>query len=261
MTLPDLYYLLSKLLTVPNWYQSPIAMALRKKYEREEYLEKTAQLEKLVYNTKKLDLTDPTYQISGACAEPVHYVDRGEMATFEPLKDFDCRLIKLINYGRPAISLHYFSKHKYYLKRNLDLDLIEGLLAERIEQLKESIEGAREDEGYRKELEKELRYFRKVYKQADKLPFALSNYSRYYHYTYVSYRYQTDRGLESANSHLINHTLDKETGEILIERLNVIFVDEAALQEHHPYDNSKVLTYLKGFSRVISLGKTDFYVP
>ncbi len=59
---------------------------------------------------------------------------------FERLKDFDCREIKLINYGRPAVSIQYFVKHKYRVIKKVDPDVVEGILLDHIEQLQKALQ-------------------------------------------------------------------------------------------------------------------------
>jgi hypothetical protein len=50
---------------------------------------------------------------------PVQFMNMYE-AYYRPGKPF--KNLKLVNYGKPAISLSFYSKHKYYIERRTDPD-------------------------------------------------------------------------------------------------------------------------------------------
>jgi len=235
-------------------------MATRKFYDSDEYHEKTRQLEEILFSqATRLTLPADEFNIQGKADEPQEFISKREMSLFAPLADFDCRTIKLVNYGRPAISLAYFTKHKYYVDKKLHPDQIRAILFQQIQDARASYNSEDVAEELKETLLQQIDHYQDVYNHMERYQFALSNYYRFYRYSYVSFRYVQHGLIKSANSHLIKHTIDKDSGEILIERTNIIFVDEIALVKQATYANKEVVDFLNTFTDVIPLGKVDFY--
>ena len=240
-------------------------MATRKFYDLAEYKAKTDELETVLAKCSPLDLSDPKYQVSGQPTDlnQIVYISMLEMGLFSAFADFDCRLIKLLNYGRPAIALSYFNKHKYFVDKKPPINEVKAILTDHIDNLVEQhIEGDTSESNQL--LKKQIKKYTALLKRADNHVYAYSNYSRNYVYAYVTYRYFAGQSpltglIDSANTHLIKHTTNRD-GEVTIERTNVIFVDEDSLSRRISYDNKQVDKFLIGFTDVINCGKYDLFI-
>ena len=246
----------------------------RKRYDKEDYLKNRNTLEQILYSSALVDLSDQEANITGSAEEKQRFVSSDEMHRFMKIAYFDCRTIKLINYNKPAISISYFQKHKYVLNKKPKTEEVAGLLESQIKKLNKklaeietAIQNLKESElsfqpSFEKralELTEEIKYHYRFLNNLDTCDFAISNYSRYYIYSYINYKYYHQGGIESGNSHLIKHTFDKE-GEIAVERTNVIFVDIEAITKPVPYDNKKITDYLATFPDKINCGTFDLYI-
>ena len=237
---------------------------MRKQYDPDEYKQRSLSLTETLHNSEHLDLSDPVYQRFGLPGEliQVAYLDAGRMSDFAKLADFDCRYIKMVNYGRPAIQLSFFQKQKNFIDKKPKRPEVEQALNEYLEDLREQHEESESAE-IKQRLSSLITKYQTVLNRWADHQFAFSNYSRYYTYDYVTYRYFTQvnqiRAIDSANAHLIKHSTTRE-GLITVERTNVIFVDADALRKRHSYDNKRADTFLAGFTEAIACGKYDLYI-
>jgi hypothetical protein len=178
------------------------------------------------------------WDIEGSWQEcgDIHFVDSRYMTQFALWRDFGCKTVKLINYGKPAVRMSFFSKHKYWLKKPHDLtqeereeyikDYINSLLLS-INQLQTKIshQPPVTQLDTRKRIEasrREIDAWRVVQTQSQNYELAISTYQRGYAYLYVSYKYVLPNGdYDNASEHLLHHTRDR-VGNITQKKQNII---------------------------------------
>ncbi len=182
------------------------------------------------------------------------FIEKEFMPLFAPMADDDIRSCKIVNFGKPAVELSFFTKHKYYLKKKVNPAYIRDFLRMQLNELiekkdeiilviplemeKENLELLKEQlDSYIRQIE-DLKNINDNLEQYD---FAISNYQMGYLYTELSYKYQTTEGnYDNENSHIIkNNELE--------ERINVIFIDEQAIQKPIANQQKKIDTYLATF--------------
>ena len=174
--------------------------------------------------------------------------------------------LKLINHGRPAIALTFFSKHKYVIDRDVAAADAQDVLQQHRDELFtnsffNALSGPQE-----RQLQHIDTLLRAMRQKPDQFQFAISNYHHYYRYWYCSFRYfEDDEQLATGthNEHLLKHTLshDRRTKQpILSERLNIIFIDTNYITRPVPYDNKLIDRELETYPDCIKFGKTTLYV-
>lgn len=169
--------------------------------------------------------------------------------------------LKLVNFKKPAISLSFFSKHKYTIKRDNDPEAILLHLKNHREELLEyslfkALDGEQE-----KQLRQIDELFRNFRANPDAYQTCFSNYHHYYRYWYCSYRYFEDSAETKADSesvHLLKHT-ERIKGQVH-ERLNIIFIDNNYITRPVPYDNKLVDRELKTYPIQLKQGTTTLYL-
>ena len=169
--------------------------------------------------------------------------------------------LKLVNYNQPAISLSFFSRHKYVVQRDPDpVDIQLHLRNHRADLLDWSL-------GHTLTAEQEIdlrqtdELLRLVRDNPRAVETCFSNYHHQYHYWYCSYRYFEDAELTQTNSlneHLLKHT-ERVKGQVH-ERLNVIFIDMDYISQVIPQDNKQVDRMLATFPIQIRQGVTTLYI-
>lgn len=169
--------------------------------------------------------------------------------------------LKLVNFNKPAISLSFFSKHKYTVKRDNDPEAILLHLKNHREELLEyslfkALDGEQE-----KQLRQIDELFRSFRANPDAYQTCFSNYHHYYRYWYCSYRYFEDGAETKADSesvHLLKHT-ERIKGQVH-ERLNIIFIDTNYIRRPVPYDNKLVDRDLETYPIQLKQGTTTLYL-
>ncbi|MGM9512412.1 hypothetical protein ACS5NO_32065 [Larkinella sp. GY13] len=229
----------------------------RKVYDRQEYAEKTNQLRQLLAQITPPELDQATLQVFGNPGPlvQVQLVGADEMALFHALSDFDCRLIKLINFARPAIRIHYYEKHKYFLDKKPALDEIKGYLFTEIDTLEEKLRENPDSINAHQKLSQLKGWIKQIHHKS----FAISNYYKFYRYDYIAYNYLSFQGVETASTHLIKHTTNRKN-EVTIERTNVVFVDPEGLSTPTSHDNKQITKYLAEFPEQFEFPRFTLYV-
>ncbi|CCH57620.1 hypothetical protein BN8_p06816 (plasmid) [Fibrisoma limi BUZ 3] len=236
----------------------------RRTYPRQEYLEKREELHRLVNQQHRLQLTPEEHNIKGETNQaPIIYLDGKDGAKFDKLNrtQFDCREIKLINPTQPAISLKFSTRHKYQIDRNPQSKVIREHLIELIYELQEALEKNSDDAL----AQQNLALLMKVNRNPGSYELAMSNYFRYYYYTYVNYRYADGQGYSTGNTHLIASSIKEDDEQNEPEdrflRYNVIFVDVAGISRPRPAnDHARTETYLNEFEHRFDVGKRDLFI-
>lgn len=213
--------------------------------------------------TPKLKPDREDWDIEGNWQEcgDIHFIDRKYMAEFALWRDFGCKTVKLINYGRPAVRMSFFSKHKYWLKKphdltdeerdeyitdylnNLSLGIIQ--LQNRLDTTPPLVQAETRQRIY--VTQQEVEAWQQIQEQSSQYELAVSTYQRGYAYLYVSYKYLLPTGeYDNASEHLLHHIRDR-VGKITQSKQNVIFVDMAEIHRVHPQQNKEIENYLNRF--------------
>ncbi|MGF7218832.1 hypothetical protein GGR92_005011 [Spirosoma lacussanchae] len=203
----------------------------------------------------------------------IYFVDARDQSLFADYADFDCRTIKLVNYGRPATRLTFFKKHKYILLKNNDLsreekeqrisNYINELTVKQAIKLDkiEKLSGAAlsDEKGQIGMMEQEVKTWQEVLRNLDQYDFAVSNYRRDYHYVTLNYKYRTsEQEYANAQEHLLNPQRDGQ-GVITQQRYNLIFVDTREISREHPHQHKEIENFLNNFNLVTQTGKQQLY--
>lgn len=203
----------------------------------------------------------------------IHFVDSRHMAEFSLWRDFGCKTVKLINYGRPAVKMSFYSKHKYWLKKPHDLTD-----EERTEYITEHLNGlsqsvvllqAKVDQQpplaqaeIRRRIDamlKEIDTWQLIQASSQQYELAVSTYQRGYAYLYVSYKFIMPNGdYDNASEHLLHHTRDR-IGNITQTKQNVIFVNITEINRVHPQQNKEIESYLGRFPHKSTSGAARLY--
>jgi len=189
---------------------------------------------------------------------PMQFMNMYE-AYYRPGKPF--KNLKLVNYGKPAISLSFYSKHKYYIERQTDPDeVLQHLRSHRNELLNRSLFEQLSPQ-QQLDLQHSDRMMRTLRDNPDAYQACFSNYHHYYRYWYCSYRYFEDATLlknETGSEHLLKHT-ERIKGQVH-ERLNIIFIDPHYIARPVPHDHKRVDRELETFPIQIRQGITTLYL-
>lgn len=213
-------------------------------------------------------LTPGLHQISDPPVdEQLEYylLPKDQMHEFKPLHTAAkaVKHVKMINYERPAISLSFYSKHKYSLKRDISPAEITAHLQSRRDELlnKSLLEQA--GKGQLRELKETDELLRIVRSHPERFQACLSNYHHYYRYWYCTYRYFDDpqtMKTTTLSEHMLKHT--ERVADRVHQKLNIIFIDPEYIKEPVPYsnDNKLIDRELATFSHKIKCGITTLYL-
>lgn len=228
----------------------------------------TAPLEilRLSLQTQTIQLAPVVNQVTALPTDnqlEYYFIPMEYMAEYEPYyrpgKPF--KNLKLLNFNRPAISLSFFSKHKYTFERNtISQDVLLHVKNYRDELLNRSLFDQLSS-GQQQELQRVDEIYRSLRNNSGAYESCFSNYHHYYQYWYCSFRYFEDATLTktgTSSEHMLKHT-ERVKGQ-LHERLNVIFIDPNYITRPVPYDNKQVDRVLDTFPIRIKLGTTTLYL-
>ena len=189
---------------------------------------------------------------------PVQYMHQYQ-PYYRPGKPF--KNLKLINFDKPAISLSFFSKHKYSIERNAThADVVLHLKNHRDELLNKSLMQQLSG-GQQKELQQTDQLLRTIREQPDAYQACFSNYYHYYRYWYCTYRYFDDLEKTKATTsseHLLKHT-ERIVGQVH-QRLNIIFIDPHYISRPVPHDHKLIDRELDTFPIALRQGITTLYL-
>ncbi|MGM9508801.1 hypothetical protein ACS5NO_13785 [Larkinella sp. GY13] len=169
--------------------------------------------------------------------------------------------LKLVNFDLPAISLSFFSKHKYTIDRDAHPDLVMRHLREHRELLFNRSLVGQLSSNQQRELQETNDLLRQIRNDPDAYQFCFSNYHHYYMYWYCSYRFFEDDAktkLASSMEHLLKHT-QRVAGQVH-ERLNIIFIDPYYITRPVPQDNKLIDRELETYPNQFKQGVTTLYV-
>lgn len=248
----------------------------RKTYIPEEYARQLRGLTRFMNVVDKLHPNREEWDLEGQWSGTgiIHFVDEKSQSLFADYEHFDCRTIKLVNYGRPAAKLTFFKKHRYWVLKNADLTQEEktlritnyinelvvkrAIILDKIDQL--SGAALSDQRGKLGMMKQEIDIWREVLTNLSSYDMAISNYQREYHYVTLNYKYRTTEGNDYANGqeHLLNPQRDKQ-GVITQQRYNIIFVDTKEISREHPHQHKEIENFLNNFPLVTQAGKQQLY--
>ena len=127
------------------------------------------------------------HQISALPTDPdleYYFVPHHHMSLFAPYHKpgQPYKNLKLVNYGRPAISLSFFVKHKYQIKRDVDPQQALKYLQEHRDELFNRSFFDQLSVGQQQELKQTDELIRAIRREPDTYQLAFSNYHHFYRY-------------------------------------------------------------------------------
>ena len=228
----------------------------------------TAPIEalRLVLKPIALSLQPIDHQISALPTDPdleYYFVPHQHMSLFQPYYKPGqlYKNLKLINYGRPAISLSFFVKHKYQIKRDVDPQQALTYLQQHRDELFNRSFLEQLSVAQQHQLQQTDELMRAIRRQPQDYQLSFSNYHHFYRYWYCSFRYFEDEAHTqnaTQNEHLLKHTRRME-GRIS-QRLNIIFIDPHYMTRPVPYDNQLIDRELERFPHRIEQERTALYL-
>ncbi|PRY23497.1 hypothetical protein CLV58_14118 [Spirosoma oryzae] len=251
--------------------------ARRKHYPPDVYARLTIELTNLLDETPHLFVDRDNWDIEGEWndAGTIHFIDASYMDRFAQYVPFDCRTIKLINYGEPAVRITFYQKHRYWLVKDADIpieekklhltDYINSLIV-KTEMLNDK---ARLSQGEKRSnllsvialMHEQINTWKPVLENIDMYEVALSNYGRMHFYTQINYKYwvsHEDATLANRQEHLLNPQRDRN-GNINEMRHNVVFIDSVDIQRQHAYQNKEIDKYLARFDMITDHGRSQIF--
>lgn len=249
----------------------------RKHYEPQEYALKLRRLTQLMNVADKLHPDRNEWDIEGEWngTGVIYFVDGRLQSLFADYQDFDCRTIKLVNFGRPAARLTFFKKHRYWVLKNADLTVddktlrITNYLNELIVKKEilldklDSLNGTALSDGKGQIglMQEEITTWKQVLDNLNDYDLAVSNYQREYHYVTLNYKYRLSDGeqeYKNGQEHLLNPQRDRQ-GVITQQRYNIIFIDVREIHREHPHQHKEIENFLNNFPLVSQAGKQQIY--
>ncbi|MBC3787752.1 hypothetical protein [Spirosoma utsteinense] len=244
-------------------------------YEPQQYTRLFDQLTQLIDTVPKLSTDRNAWDIEGewTATGTIYFIDARQQPLFEPIRDFDCRSIKLLNPDRPAVRMTFYKKHRYWLLKPKDLPLTEKIaqieayiqvLENKSQLLTDklgTLPASRRAEALANLLtgQQQMDQWQGILLAPHQYELALSNYGRQYFYVTLNYKYRLPTGdYTNEQEHLLNHQRDKH-GLITQLPYNLIFVDTHEIGREHPYQNREVENYLATFPIQSVLGKHTLY--
>ena len=221
---------------------------------------------RMILKTQAVTL-DPTFdQVSALPVDSqmeYYFVPIGFMHQYEhyhrPGKPY--KNLKLVNYNQPAISLSFYYKHKYMIRREVSVEEIAQHLKDyRTELLNRSLLQQLSASQLR-ELQQTDEMMRTLRDQPTAYQACFSNYHHYYKYWYCTYRYFEDEAqtlTASSSEHLLKHT--ERVADKVHERLNIIFIDPSYISKPVPHDNKFIDRELDTYPIRIRQGISTLYL-
>lgn len=254
----------------------PSIKTKRERYDPEIYNRLTTEFLQTIQTTPHLKPSRDEWDIEGDWNKTgtMHFIDKVHQARFEPFHDFDCRTIKLVNYGQPAVRITFYPVHKYWLIKAKDLSPDEraGRVEDYVNQLVVNIEielgrlsrmnAIKRTEALGKvaTMQDELTIWSQIQDNPDEYEVAVSNYHRDHIYTNINWKYFVgDFDYSNTQMHLLNPQRDRQ-GNISQVRHNVVFIDTVEILRDHPYQHKTVELYLNRFTSKSSFNRDHLYV-
>ena len=195
----------------------------RKTYPPDTYAVLIRELNQAMTEVPKIKPDRDTWDIEGdwSGTGTVHFVEGRYQSLFASFADFDCRTVKLTNYGQPAARISFFQKFRYWVIKESSLNAKEKeqwisnyLDKEYIELqiLRDKCEtnvyaGAKLSQirGEMAARYEQLDTWQAVLDDLESFELAVSNYERRHHYCTMNYKYlKPDLTYANSDVHLLN---------------------------------------------------------
>ncbi|KAB7726711.1 hypothetical protein F5984_23615 [Rudanella paleaurantiibacter] len=221
---------------------------------------------RILLKTQHVELTPIVNQISALPIDDeleYYFIPMDYMKEYSPYyrPGQPYKNLKLINFNRPAISLSFFSKHKYSIVKNPPKDEVLLHLKNYRDELLNYSLFEQLSRSKQQELQRVDELYRSLRNNPGGYEACLSNYHHYYKYWYCACRYFEDATLTKTGTlseHMLKHT-GKAKGQIN-ERLNIIFIDPKYITRPVPYDNKLVDRELANYPTRLKLGTMTLYI-
>ena len=247
----------------------------RKKYDSTTYARLLHQFTQLMNDVPKLRPDRDAWDIEGdwSATGIIHFVDSVHQPMFESIQDFDCRSIKFVNMGKPAVRVTFYRKHRYSLIKpaemttetkteQIDAYINDLTVKARILETKLGTMLPFKQTDAKAEISlywEEIKVWRVIMADPGAYEVAMSNYERQHFYVTANYKYKLSSGkYTNEQEHLLNTQRDR-LGNITQVRYNIFFVDVSEIFREHPYQNREVENYLKNFSVKSTVGRYKLY--
>lgn len=246
----------------------------------EKYIKGQKLINRLIQELPHEKIDPKIHNLNYLPEETICFFDKKYMPEFSSLKGIPFKDFKLINYDKPAINIIFNSKHKYFVKKkiketevktliHLQLESLEDLLRklkiQHTEQLK-TLEPKQQKESKKnfklteQEIKDKIALCKNIFDNPEYYEASVSNYYKYYTYTFVTFKYMdlATGLLVSENSHIIKNVMRND--RLYKVKTNIIFVDIEAMQNHCPYQNKRVETFLNSFDHRFNYGVHDLFI-
>ena len=212
------------------------------------------QLDPLIHEIKNIPI-DATLEY--------YFVPMQHMKLYKPFHrpGKPIKNLKLVNFDKPAISLSFYSKHKYSIQRDApQAEVVLHLRNYRDELLNRSLvqplSGLQQQQ-----LQQADQILRTIRDQPDAYQACFSNYYHFYYYWYCTYRYFDDLASQkttTSSEHLLKHT--ERPGHEVHQRLNIIFVDMEHIVKPVANDHKMIDRELETYPIQLRQGITTLYL-
>lgn len=223
----------------------------------------------------KLKPDRDTWDIEGdwSSAGTIHFVDASYQSVFTPYSDFDCKSIKLANYGRPACRISFFQKFRYWVLKEKSLNKEEKTKwitsyinkqhvdCQVLQQKSQALDGSSLTKAKMKlhAMYEQIDTWQRILDNIDEVELAISNYENRKHYCTMNYKYFTDDSTyQNRDEHMLSMQRDR-SGNITQIRYNIVFVNVDDIHRPHPYQHKEVHKFLAAFPLSTQFGRQLIY--
>ena len=249
----------------------------RKTYPPDTYAVLIRELNQAMTEVPKLKPDRDSWDVEGdwSGTGTIHFVDSRYQPVFASFADFDCRTIKLTNYGQPAARISFFQKFRYWVLKEsslnekekhqwvsnyLDKEFIDlQILQDKCDQ--NTYTGAKLSQ-VRGEIAaryQQLDTWQAILDDLDSFELAVSNYERRHHYCTMNYKYlNSDLSYANSDVHLLNPQKDRG-GNITQLRYNIVFIDMVEILRPHPHQHKEIDSFLGSFPVATTFGRQQLY--
>jgi hypothetical protein len=239
--------------------------AKRKTYTPDDYAFLIKEFNVAMTEVPKLNPDRNKWDIEGDWSGTgiIHFVDAGYQGKFAAFADFDCRTIKLANYGQPAARISFFQKYIYWVLKetslnqhekehwintHLDAEYIElQILSDKCESGHYTGTKLSEVRGDIGERYHKIKDWQNVLDNLNGFEIAVSNYERRRQYCTMNYKFlQSDLTYANSDVHMLNPQKDR-LGNITQLRYNIVFIDMEEILRPHPHQHKEIDKFLGSF--------------
>lgn len=249
----------------------------RKTYPPHIYAVLSGELNQAMTGVPKLQPDRQNWDIEGDWSGTgiIHFVDSKYQPVFAQFVDFDCRTIKLANYGQPAARISFFQKFIYWVLKEssfngdqkrewigdyLDKEFIDlQILQDKCDD--NAYTGAKLSQirGEMAERNQQMANWQNVLENLDQFELAVSNYKRRRQYCTMNYKFlNPDLTYANSDVHMLNPQKDRD-GNITQLRYNIIFIDLNEIVRPHPHQHKEIDKFLASFPLETTFGPQELY--